>query len=215
MDNSNPTQPEKQTLRSGWLELIDRFSYDWFCTFTFNVKVTPHGKLEPQYTDGLFRRWFRLINEENFGRRFREKGVGLHCFRALEYHLTGVIHYHALIGGLPRYHTLTDDDKRAVRMAAERLWCNLPGLPTLPYYALKKGQAKETLHYGKVTGWCSIFPFKPGNGAKQYLTKYVTKGGDIEAFIPLSRLPQDRSGLGVLLADASDQIKKTFLPERS
>jgi len=191
MNNTKPLPTENQTLRDGWIDFLSRYNYDWFATFTFDMKMIPKGEIHPDQADRLFRRWLRLQNELYFGTRFRDKGVGLYCFRALEHQLSGVIHYHALIAGIPHYQDQPAERQKHLRMQAENMWLHL---------TVNDDEGNELK---TPTGFCSIFPYRPTRGAARYMTKYISKGGDIEAFMPrlpyngqytmqLNRLPQDR-----------------------
>lgn len=86
---------DSNALRDGWIELLERYEWDWFCTFTFQSDVHPEAAAK------LFRVWVSKLNRFLYGRYWYKNPMGgVFWVRALEYQKRGVIHYHALIAGI-------------------------------------------------------------------------------------------------------------------
>ena len=89
---------------------------DWFCTFTF--AVPPH----PESATKKFNYWLNELNKELYGKaykKFPEKGV--YWVLALEYHKSGVLHFHALLGDIKDLNT------SVLRLKYMDLWKELAG----------------------------------------------------------------------------------------
>jgi hypothetical protein len=90
-------EPFGKRLLAAWCDLLDRVDQaspiEWFGTFTFSDVV------HPEQADRRFRRYLRSINEELYGRKWREHRQGSWAVRATEYQRRGVLHYHTLQGG--------------------------------------------------------------------------------------------------------------------
>lgn len=93
--------------------------WDWYATLTFRESV------HPEQAARRYQRWIRVLNQEVYGRRFRERGQGCWWVRALEMQKRDVVHFHALLGGVgssPR------------RKYYERLWNEENGFASIyPY----------------------------------------------------------------------------------
>lgn len=82
------------TLRDAWIQFIRKLEpLDWFATFTFREPV------HPEQANRRYRRFIRTLNENRFGKRFQEKGLGVYHINALEWQKREVLHFHSLIGG--------------------------------------------------------------------------------------------------------------------
>jgi len=146
--------PKKQTLQDAWVEFIEGFEpYHWYVTLTFKNAVT-NTRANKQ-----FHRYMRRINEALFGKRFREKGLGLPYVNARERQLRGNPHFHTLIGG---------DVWRLRRLSYMDLW--------------EKGEGRKF----NANGFARIWPYDKEQGAKVYVSKYILKGGEIDINIPPS-----------------------------
>lgn len=74
-------------LRQGWVDLLDRYVYDWFCHLTFR-------DLPRSYTAiNRFNAFIRAIQ--------RKEKVDIGYYVAMETGMLGRYHFHALLGGLP------------------------------------------------------------------------------------------------------------------
>lgn len=84
----------KDSLKGGWKGLIKRYEpYEWFATLTFRDEI------HPEQANKHYMRFIRIMNEDRFGKRYREKGLGTYYFRTTEYQTRGAIHFHCLMGG--------------------------------------------------------------------------------------------------------------------
>ncbi len=83
-----------QNLAEAWIQLIRRLEpLDWFCTFTFREPV------HPEQANRCLGRFVKMLNEIKFGKRYREKSLGVCLINALEWQKRDVLHFHSLIGG--------------------------------------------------------------------------------------------------------------------
>jgi len=146
--------PKQPTLQEGWIEFIEGFEpYHWYVTLTFKNPVT-NTRANKQ-----FHRYIRRINETLFGKRYRDKGLGVPYVNARERQGRGVPHFHTLIGG---------DVYKLKRLSYMDLW--------------HKGEGRKF----NGNGYARILPYDKEQGAKIYVSKYVVKGGEIDVNIPLS-----------------------------
>jgi len=148
--------PISITLNEAWALFIGKFEYCLYCTFTFKSEVTQDRALEQFYN---FLKFF--INEPLYGRRYREHGSGVNYVVAIERQRRGVIHLHVLIGG---------NAWKLKRLRLMDIWCQGT--------TLKNGKKF------KGNGFAKIDKYDPKKGAKYYLGKYVTKGGEIIIDVP-------------------------------
>ena len=85
---------DRETLSLAWQKWLKEFEpFDWYITLTFRDYTHP---------EIAYKRFFRMIrkmNEELFGKRYREQNKGLHYAVAIEQQKHEVIHLHCLIGG--------------------------------------------------------------------------------------------------------------------
>jgi hypothetical protein len=133
--------------------------WGWLCHLTFSydiLEITAHHH---------FMRWIRGINEEIYGRRFREKGLGVTFARATEHQRNGRIHYHVLI---------SEEVHR------------LPGKSRLRYkdyweYGFPQRFNPTRLYGAGGNGFARIINFdrRKAGLAERYLVKYLTKERDI------------------------------------
>jgi hypothetical protein len=86
----NITHPTE--LQKGYIDLLIRYPWVWFFTLTF------HRPVHPEQADKRFYRWIRPINEDVYGKRFRDKGLGVLWTKAIELQKREVIHFHGLLG---------------------------------------------------------------------------------------------------------------------
>ena len=90
VDEKTLTATDDSASLEAWVELMSRFEWEWFCTFTFRNEVTPEA------ADKAFRLLVSVLNRREYGVRWYKKGHGIQWVRALELQRRGVIHYHAL-----------------------------------------------------------------------------------------------------------------------
>lgn len=80
-------------LPRAWVDLVGRWQWDWFGTFTF--RGDPH----PERADKCFRVFVSKINRKLYGVRWAKHGKGLRWIRASEPQRRGAVHFHALLAG--------------------------------------------------------------------------------------------------------------------
>lgn len=141
-------------LQAGWVQLLKRYRFEWFVTFTFRDEV------HPENADKAFRVWIRLLNEFLHGRRASASTAKqVFWVRALEWQKRGVIHFHALIGDTQpiadRIAFGTDKaDKSCLLFWCER-WFSMAGI-------------------------CRIEAIKSDDAVYEYVSKYIAKDGEID-----------------------------------
>ncbi len=149
----------KLDLQKDWFDLISRYDFDLYATFTFRDEIKP-WKAEKR-----FQKWLGSLNCDLFGWRYSRKGLGIRYAVAYEYQKRGTLHFHALLGakGL----------KELDREYIAKLWkCN------------GQRDKKGTLVDRIINGRAVIDIYDPARGAKQYLTKHIPKGVEIDIFAP-------------------------------
>jgi len=162
------------TLNEGWVQVADKYEpWYWYLSLTFKNFVYQ------EYAIRQFKRFIRLMNEGIFGKRFRGNGKGdskcrgVSWLNAIEWQRRGVLHFHALVGG-------------------ESFKLSTPGYPPMSgykdiwQYGLKKKSGKYKF---RPNGFAKIVEYDSKKGAKYYLSKYVTKGGELDIFIPTYMYP--------------------------
>ena len=134
-------------LAEAWGQFLSPFPWDWFCTFTFRVRVEPawtacgrsdrghqsDGQVSTFSAHRLFARFMRDVEAAS--------GQPAFWFRGDEYGPAGGrFHIHALVGNV----------------AAERrlYWMD---------------------EWNRRAGYARILPFEAGRGAAYYVSKYVVK----------------------------------------
>jgi hypothetical protein len=80
-----------------WVELLKRWDWQWFATFTFKDEKHPEAAAK------VFRHWIKALDRAS---GYRERSVSTYsrrCVwaRGLEWQKRGVIHFHVLLGNLP------------------------------------------------------------------------------------------------------------------
>ena len=150
----------KHDLQKDWLEFISRYDFDLFATFTFRDEI------EPWKAEKRFQKWLGSLNHTLFGWRYRRQGKGIRYAVAYEYQKRGTLHFHALLGakGL----------KELNREHIAKLWKSNG----------QRDKKTGTLVDRIINGHAVIDIYDPARGAKQYLTKYIFKGGEIDIFAP-------------------------------
>lgn len=149
----------KKELHLAYAEFLAQYYWQWFCTFTF--RDPPH----PEKAFKTFRYWIKLINREIYGCRAQKRGQSVYWALALEYHKSGIIHFHALIGDAGDLNT------RCSRKLAHSLWFNIAGINQIDPIDDKLAAVTN------------------------YVSKYVVKGGEIDLSENLEKFPLQLSGL--------------------
>lgn len=128
------------------------------------VTFTFKEEIHPEAADKLYRVWINKLNRAIYGQRWRKKHpFGVKHVRALEWQKRGVLHYHALIANV--------------------------GLEDRERWALVWQQLGED----SKAGFIKIDQYDDSKGgAEAYLSKYVTKGGQVDVsrnFLTLPHIP--------------------------
>ncbi len=156
------------TLKEGWVYMADKYApWYWYLSLTFKYFV------EQGYALRQFERFIRLINEKVHGKRYRDNDKGIPYLNAIEWQRRGVLHIHALLGG-------------------ESYKLGTPGYPPMSLYndiwrcGIKKNNGEYKF---RPNGLNKIVQYDPRKGARHYLAKYVSKGGELDIFIPKYMYP--------------------------
>lgn len=143
------------TLRgNGWPQLLMRNEWHWFANFTFPVhKGSGHnGSVHPEVADKAFRHWASQINRDLWGPRWHKKDHGgLIWARGEELTKAGRLHFHAVIAS-----PVEDLNRQVRRFDAMEQWLRD-----------QKGFARIYRPYSQADVCC-------------YVSKYVSKGGEVE-----------------------------------
>jgi len=132
-----------------WAAFLGRFTWFWFCTFTFRDNV------HPERADKLFHVLMCMMNRRLYGRRWYKKGRCVRWVRAIEMQKRDVLHYHALIGG--------QDAWKLDPIEFQELWYDMAGI-------------------------ARIGAVESSGAALAYVSKYVSKGGQIDLGGPMEDL---------------------------
>lgn len=161
--NAIDTRPgvlNSELIVEGYAELISKYNWQWFCTLTF--ADPPH----PEAANKKFMLWIHKINNYIYGKNWRRKGYqGVFWCLALEYHKTGVIHFHALLGDVESIH-----DKMK-RITAAAIWNEIGGI-------CKIDAINDT-----------------PSACYNYVSKYTSKGGMIDFSPHLCDIPHQVAAL--------------------
>ena len=83
----------RSTLRGGWIELIERYEWQWFCSLTFRADQ------HPEAANRKYRWWIAQLNRSLFGSRwYRKPEKTAFWIRTTERQDRDVVHFHALVG---------------------------------------------------------------------------------------------------------------------
>ncbi len=121
--------------------------------------------VHPERAAKLFRLFIRRLNKSLYGSHYERRGhAGVFWVLAWEYQKRGVLHFHALLG-----------DVENLNARARRLhWM-------------------DTWHgFGAPAGYARIEEIQSQHAVNDYVTKYVTKGGQIDLSCSLRSFAQQR-----------------------
>lgn len=136
-----------------YAKFLNQWSFHWFCTFTF--KESRH----PEAADKLFRVWINDLNISIYGKQnVRKRGHGVFWVRALEWQKRGVIHYHVLLAFENHKSLKQDFFSSLTRVSYALKWRDELDAGIAKIDDIKGDQQKVT----------------------SYLTKYVTKDGELD-----------------------------------
>jgi hypothetical protein len=122
--------------------------------------------VHPERAMKLFRLFIRRLNRALYGSHFERKGQqGVYWVLAWEYQKRGVLHFHALIGDVEDLNT------RARRLDWMRQWED----------------------FGSPAGFSRIEAIESQDAVRDYVTKYVAKGGQIDLSRSLKSFAQQQA----------------------
>ena len=139
------------SLRHSWVQYMQMVRFYWFVTLTFK----DHIPIE--LAKQRFFVWLRSMNEMLYGRRYREKKLGISFVLVYEYQKREVLHFHSLLGG--------DVHKLDIRHW-KSVWENNIYQP---------GRKK-------LNGIARITEFDPEKSSGKYLTKDILEGDEIDYY---------------------------------
>jgi len=114
---------------------------------------TFQDSVHPERAFKLFLLFIRRLNRVVYGSHCERKGIqGVFWVLAWEYQKRNVLHFHALIGDVE------DLNQRAGRFELMKTWES----------------------FGPPAGFARIYPIRSQDAVRLYVTKYVTKGGQID-----------------------------------
>jgi len=143
------------TLSHAWRDMLMRYQFQWFCTFTFAESVHPEAAAK------TFEHWIKLLNQYLAGRKgSKDPAKQIFWVRALEWQKRDVIHYHALLAGNPeslhkQIRWSPDKESKSSIIYWEELWFHLAGI-------------------------CRIEEIRSHDAVAAYCSKYISKGGQID-----------------------------------
>lgn len=82
-------------------------------------------KVQEEHSKRMYGRWIRKLNEEVFGRRYRERKLGVLHVYAIEYQKRGVAHLHSLIRSVPTSISRIEFEKKWERMHPNNGYANI------------------------------------------------------------------------------------------
>lgn len=153
------------SVREGYAAFLSRYTWDWFCTFTFRVPTHPEAARK------YYSVWLACLNRRVFGNGWWRLQKSVYWCLAYERHRSGALHMHALVG-----HPLRDLNHAANRLQFMDLWFGLG----------KDGRAGNGVNGAagfspaKGPGIARIFRADNRCAVSAYVSKYVVKGGEID-----------------------------------
>lgn len=154
---------EYRRLHHGWVQLLDRYPWDWYCTLSFDHKKIsmPGGFVSQERALKLFRVMTNRMSRGIDGKRWYPKSEGVYYAVALENHQSGILHIHALLG-----HNKNLNRETSVRIW-QKDWFN------------RCGHAKFEIP-------------RNDDRVQYYVTKAVASGGTVKFSDNLSKIPTKR-----------------------
>jgi hypothetical protein len=156
MDNSNKFPLSRKLLQQEYASWLADFNWQWFVTLTF--RYPPH----PEQAKKYFMKWIHWLNRKLYGNRYYRKTKGVFWALALEYHKSGVIHFHALLGDIE------DLNVKLSRSEARNKWFQIAGI-------------------GRVDPIDDKL-----NAVTNYVSKYIVKGGEIDLSPALRKFEEQK-----------------------
>lgn len=162
---------KRQAQREEWRALIQEHKWELFVSLTFQ-----HDVMSPVLARQRFDKWMGSLNCDLFGWRYRRKGKGIRYALGIEYQKRGVVHFHVLMSAPGLIENVSYK-----RMHA--LWqTNGQRNPSTGAFVTEIRKGKEVPRL--VNGYSFIEPVDDQNCVTGYLTKYISKGGQIDLWLP-------------------------------
>lgn len=136
--------------------------YPWQWFITLTFVVDVH----PEEAEKKLRVWVSQMNRQLYGRNWKRKGLGIYWVCSFEYQKRGILHIHGVMNGVEQLNPFE----------AMKLWERLD--IDRPSHAVK-------------TGYARIYPIKNLHATCLYVTKYVSKEGDVLFSDNMKSLKQD------------------------
>lgn len=153
---------ELTDLRAAWGAFLSRYTWDWFCTFTFRAATHPEAAFK------YFRVWLSALNRTAHGVRWYKRGLSVYWCLAYERHQSGALHMHALIGN-----PMFDLNVRARRLQFMDCWFSLGDAG----YTLR---GSRRFMPARGPGFARIMVPNSINAVSNYCSAYVGKGTEID-----------------------------------
>lgn len=163
-----------EALVESWVSFLSQWQWRLFCTFTFRspavegVKSPACDYVHPEAAHKKFTFWISAANRELWGGRFyKHPERGLKWARATELQRRGVLHFHALVGGL------RVDELR--RLSLMDLWNDIAGYARIEApdsdLAVRRYCAKYVMKAGEVDlgGPLGLAPGRPVGTVRAFL----------------------------------------------
>jgi hypothetical protein len=131
-----------------------KIKWNWFATLTFKNEIHPERAYK------CLKIFLHQLNRAIFGKRYYKRGEGVIYLLATEYQKRGVMHFHLLLSLIPRKNERRNNNINLKRVEWKEKWKKISN------------------------GIARIYPYRNILGAEYYITKYITKDGEIDIYIP-------------------------------
>lgn len=168
-------------LREAHVEMLARYNWNLFGSMTFRTAKTPEvitaacrgGKgtprpkerdIHPEHAHKTFRYYVAVLNRKLYGPRWHKQGKGIAYAYAAEQQSRDVIHFHCLLSS-----PLLNELHRA------------------GWYRQPDGRMAHEMNelWNQMAGFARIEPVDAQDAVQRYVSKYVSKGGEIDYGGPL------------------------------
>lgn len=157
------------SLQLAWVDLLNRYPFTWFVTFTFKTAV------HPENADKCFQLWIKQLNHFLYGKSKARKGLSVYWVRGLEWQKRDVIHYHAIIGDVTPLTERIGFSRSQTEKSSLLYWTEL---------------------WWRIGGMCRIEEIKSAESVNKYISKYIAKDGEIDVSNNLRDFIPPQSGFG-------------------
>jgi hypothetical protein len=151
-------------LPEAWKSLVDSKPWDIYMTFTFVDYIHPVSARR------LFDRFIRKLNARYYGTHFRRKHVGFSYVVATEMQKRGVVHFHALLRG----------DRTFIQRGASSYSRQFQTDIARAQLISSCSSIWATQVSPNICGFSDVAWYDPKRAASGYISKYVSKGGELD-----------------------------------